>query len=75
MEVPVAKVSRSYTDNKGEFHKTPEAATISDIAAVLGRMGDDGGMAAGVARLILEKRGEIEAALADHDAMLEQIGE
>lgn len=70
----MAKVSRSFLDNKGEFHKTPDAATISDLAAVLGRMGDDGGMAAGVARLILDKRAEIEAAFAEHDVMLEQIG-
>lgn len=69
----MAKVSRSFEDNKGCFHKSPEAATMADLAALIGRAGDDGGMAAGLARLILERRTEIEAAFADHDAMLEQI--
>lgn len=68
----MARVTPSYEDNKGELHRSPENATIADLATILGRMGDDGGMAAGVARLILEKRREIEAAFADYDEMLRQ---
>ncbi|MGD9665322.1 MAG: hypothetical protein AB7U34_08990, partial [Novosphingobium sp.] len=43
------------------------SAVVADIAAALGRVGEEGGKTQGVARLILEKRSEIEAAFADFD--------
>lgn len=60
----------AYRDNKGSLHATPERATLADLANVLGRVGEEGGMTAGVAKLILEKREEIERVFAEHDEML-----
>ena len=60
----------AYRDDKGSLHPTPERATLADLANVLGRVGEEGGMTAGVAKLIFEKREEIERVFAEHDAML-----
>ena len=60
----------AYRDGKGSLHPTPERATLADLADVLGRVGEEGGMTAGVAKLILEKRREIEQVFAEHDVML-----
>ncbi len=40
----------AYRDDKGGLHSTPEKATLADLADVLGRVGEEGGMTAGVAR-------------------------
>lgn len=68
----MAKSIEAYVDNRGHLHMTPKSAVIGDIAAALGRVGDEGGLTEGVARLILEKRVEIEMAFADLDAMDER---
>ncbi len=60
----------AYRDTKGGLHPTPERATLGDLASVLGRVGEEGGMTAGVANLIFEKRAEIERVFAQHDFML-----
>lgn len=60
----------AYRDGKGSLHPTPERATLADLANVLGRVGEEGGMTAGVAKLIFEKRMEIEQVFAEHDLML-----
>lgn len=65
----MAKVVQAYADNRGKRHDTPTDATISDLAAVLGRISLDAGIAGGIAKLILEKRAEIEQVFAQHDAM------
>ncbi|MFB0610989.1 hypothetical protein [Aurantiacibacter poecillastricola] len=65
----MAKPIQAYLDNRGQFHMTPTSAVIGDIAAALGRVGDEGGLTEGVARLILEKRKEIEKAFADFDTL------
>lgn len=65
----MGKVASCFTDNSGAIHSTPEEATIADIALTLGRLSADSGIAGGVAKLILEKRAEIEAAFKDFDAM------
>lgn len=59
----------AYRDNKGGLHPTPERATLADLADVLGRVGEEGGMTSGVAKLIFEKREEIERVFAEHDHM------
>lgn len=59
----------AYRDSKGGLHQTPEKATLEDLAAVLGRVGEKGGMTAGVAKLILDKRADIEHIFAEHDKM------
>lgn len=65
----MATAVEAYRDNKGNLHHDPSSAIISDIAAVLGRVGDEGGLTEGVSRLILEKRGELETAFADLDRL------
>ena len=65
----MAKVTPRFEDNSGQVHDTPEQAVIADIAAALGRVGGDAGIAGGVAKLILDKRGEIERCFADLDRL------
>ena len=62
----------AYRDDKGGLHSTPEKATLADLAGVLGRVGEEGGMTAGVAKLLFEKRKEIERVFAEHDRMVAQ---
>ena len=65
----MAKSIEAYRDERGNLHDSPTGAIIADIAAALGRVGDEGGLTNGVAKLILEKRSEIERAFADLDAL------
>jgi hypothetical protein len=65
----MAKAIEAYKDERGNLHDTPASAIVADIAAALGRVGDEGGLTNGVAKLILEKRGEIERAFADFDLL------
>ncbi len=62
-----------YFDGRGHYFKTPEEATISDIAALLGRMGEGESLAPGIAKILLLKRREIEHIFSDHDAMVQAI--
>ena len=64
----------AYRADKGGLHSTPEKATLADLAGVLGRVGEEGGMTAGVAKLLLDKRQEIERVFAEHDRMVEAAG-
>lgn len=66
----MAKIAPAYFDNAGACHGSAEQAVTADIAAALGRVGGDAGIAAGVAKLILDKRQEIERAFADFDQMM-----
>ena len=59
----------AYRDSKGTLHATPEKATLADLADVLGRVGEEGGMTAGVAKLLFDKRAELERVFAEHDAI------
>ena len=68
----MAKVVEAYRDERGTLHNTPANAIVADIAAALGRVGDEGGLTNGVATLILEKRKDIERAFADYDALIQQ---
>lgn len=60
----------AFRDSKGGLHSSLEEATLKDLAAVLGRVGDEGGMTAGVAKLVFEKRQEIERILGEHDQLV-----
>ena len=64
-----------YFDSRGQFFKHPDEATISDLAAMLGRVGEGDSLAPGIAKILLEKRREIEHVFADHDAMVQGIVE
>lgn len=65
----MAKVSTTFEDNQGEQHKTPEAAALADLAVILGRTGAETGLTAGLAKLILDRRPEIERVFLDLDTM------
>ena len=65
----MAKAIEAYQDERGNLHDSPTSAIVADIAAALGRVGDEGGLTNGVAKLILEKRPEIERAFADFDSL------
>jgi hypothetical protein len=60
----------AFFDGKGQFFRTPEDATVSDLAGVLGRVGDGDGLAPGIAKTLFEKRSAIEQIFADHDDMV-----
>lgn len=60
-----------FFDSKGQFFKTPQEATHSDLAAMLGRMGDGDSLAPGIAKILLDKRREIEHIFRDHDDMVQ----
>ena len=62
----------AYRDDRGNVHDTPSEAVIADIAAALGRVGDEGGLTNGVAKLILDKRPQIEKAFRDYDRLMSQ---
>ena len=65
----MAKETNCYADNCGTIHDTPEGAVVADIAIALGRLSADAGIAGGVAKLVLEKRAEIETAFSDLDKL------
>lgn len=67
----MAKKGTGYFDRKGHFFKSAREATASDIAGLLGQIGDGESLAPGIAQSLLEKRAEIERLFAEHDAMME----
>ena len=71
----MARSGRGYFARRGQFFKTPREATVSDLAAMLGQIGEGESLAPGIAHTILERRGEIEALFAEHDAMVAEEGE
>jgi hypothetical protein len=62
-----------YFDGRGQFFKAPEDATISDLAAILGRVGEGDSLAPGIAKILLQRRRDIEHIFADHDAMIQGL--
>ena len=69
----MAKRGTGYFDRKGNFFKTPREATASDIAALLGQIGDGESLAPGIAQTLIERRGDIERLFTEHDAMLAEL--
>jgi hypothetical protein len=59
-----------YFDGRGQYFKTPQEATLSDLAALLGRMGDGDSLAPGIAKILFDKRRELEHVFRDHDEMV-----
>ncbi|MFO1256609.1 MAG: hypothetical protein U1E37_13235 [Sphingomonadaceae bacterium] len=59
----------SFFDSRGHFYKTPEEATLSDLAALLGRIGDGESLAPGIASRLLERRADLERIFAEHDEL------
>lgn len=63
----------AYRDSRDGLHASAERATLSDLALVLGRVGEDGGLTMGVARMIFDKREDLERVFAEHDAMVMEV--
>ena len=61
----MAQRGTGFFDRKGQYFKTPEEATVSDLAGILGKIGDGESLAPGIAYTILQRRGEIERLLAE----------
>ncbi|MBD2842070.1 hypothetical protein [Erythrobacter rubeus] len=66
----MAKRGTGYFDRRGHFFKTPRDATASDIAALLGQIGDGESLAPGIAHMLLDRRSDIERLFAEHDEMM-----
>jgi hypothetical protein len=66
----MARKGTGFFDTKGHYFKTPEEATLSDLAAMLGKIGDGESLAPGIAHTMLDRRSEIERLFAEHDAMM-----
>jgi hypothetical protein len=58
-----------FFDSRGHMFKTPEEATLSDLALLLGRIGEGDSLAPGIATMLLERRKEIERIFAEHDEL------
>ncbi|WP_379550012.1 hypothetical protein ACRAQ7_14035 [Erythrobacter sp. W53] len=71
----MARKGVGFFDSKGQFFKNPEQATRSDLAALLGKIGDGESLAPGIAHTLLEKRAEIERLFAEHDAMVREAAQ
>jgi hypothetical protein len=69
----MANCGTAYFDSKGHYFKTPEEATISDLAGLLGRVGEGDSLAPGIAHILLQKRDDIERIFSDHDQMTRGI--
>lgn len=69
MEAHVARVATAFFDNRGNMHPTAEAAVLADLTVILGRIGAESALTAGLAQRIMEKRAEIEAVFSELDAM------
>lgn len=63
----------AFFDSKGQYFRTPEEATASDLAGLLGRVGEGESLAPGIAKCLLEKRAEIERIFSEHDAMVRDM--
>ena len=66
----MARKGTGYFDRRGHFFKTAREATVSDIAGLLGQIGEGESLAPGIAQTLLDKREEIERLFLDHDAMV-----
>ncbi len=66
----MARKGTGFFDARGHYFKTPEEATVSDLAGILGKIGDGESLAPGIANMMLDRRSEIERLFAEHDAMM-----
>ncbi|MEM7664741.1 MAG: hypothetical protein AAF250_02715 [Pseudomonadota bacterium] len=66
----MAKKGTGYFDRKGHFFKSPRDATASDLAALLGQIGDGESLAPGIAQMMIERRRDIEQLFCEHDEMM-----
>ncbi len=69
----MARQGIGFFDSRGTFFKSPEEATISDLAGLLGKIGDGESLAPGIAHMLLERREDVERLYAEHDAMMAEV--
>ena len=69
-ELTMATRGIGFFDRRGHFFKTADAATASDLSALLGQIGDGERLAPGIAHILLDRRNEIERLFAEHDEMV-----
>jgi len=69
----MATAGIGYFDHSGQFHKTPQDATLHDLAEILGRVGEREGLAAGIAQILLDRRVDIEKIFFEHDMMVAEV--
>lgn len=69
----MARSGTGYFDQKGAFFKTPRDATLSDLAGLLGQIGEGDSLATGIAQKLFERRADITALFAEHDAMVAEL--
>ena len=63
-----------FFDAKGSYFRTPDEATLSDLSSLLGKIGEGDSLAPGIAKILLQRRREIEHIFADHDRMMTAAG-
>ncbi len=66
----MAKQGTGFFDARGHYFRSPDEATASDLAALLGQIGDGESLAPGIATTLLKRRADIERLFAEHDSML-----
>lgn len=66
----MARKGIGFFDSKGHFFKSPDEATISDLAGLLGKVGDGESLAPGIAQILLRRREDLEKLFDEHDAMM-----
>lgn len=66
----MASRGTAFFDRSGLYFKSANEATVSDLAAILGRVGEGDSLAPGIAKMLLQKRADIERVFADHDTMI-----
>ncbi len=66
----MARKGIGFFDERGHFFKTPDEATISDLAALLGKIGDGESLAPGIAQTLLSRREDLDRLFAEHDEMM-----
>jgi hypothetical protein len=70
----MARPAKSYQSNRGAFYTTPEEATAADIAAILGRVRGENGLAEGIAKVLIARRAEVMGCFAEYEAMVAEDG-
>lgn len=68
----MAHTGTGFFDRKGNFFKNARDATVSDLAGLLGQIGEGESLAPGIAYMLLERRADIERLFAEHDKMLDE---
>lgn len=66
----MARKGEGFFDRRGHFFKSAQAATESDLAALMGQIGEGESLAPGIAHMLLERRAEVERLFAEHDEMV-----